>query len=550
MGNITNKSRASQPEAAQLVETAISTYPVVIFSKSYCPYCKSAKRDIAQAGNSVDGFTPPKVYEIERMGKLGSQIQSYLAEKTGRRTVPNVFIGGKAVGGGDEIGGYSRNGVLKQMLAQASVRMNDTRKQEVTKLVEETIMNPVVIFSKSYCPYCKRAKSLLAQAGNSVEGYNEAVVLELDQRPDGELIQQILKEKTGQSTVPSIFIAGNHVGGSDDLGAIAERNELVSMISQAVSPHADDSESKADTEVAGASVSAVADTVSPMELVEDAIANNPIVVFSKSYCPYCIRAKALLAKTGNTIPDYRQPKAFEIDEMEAGSEIQRYLLEKTGQSTVPNIFIGGQHIGGSDSLSSVAQRGELVSLIKDAQKIIPVADAVVAEQETPTAPATKEIVFGAGCFWGVQLAFQRVVGVVKSEVGYSNGKVPRVTYDAICSGLTGSVEVVRVTYDSSIVSLTDLLKVWEGRHDPTSLNKQGNDIGTQYRSAVYYNDQEQAAEIAKYSQEAATRLSNPIVTEISPVKNYCTAEEYHQGYLAKKGQSAEKGATENIRCYG
>ena len=101
-----------------------------------------------------------------------------------------------------------------------------------------------------------------------------------------------------------------------------------------------------------------------------------------------------------------------------------------------------------------------------------------------------------------------------------------------------------------VVALAELLKIWESRHDPTSVNKQGNDVGRQYRSGVYYYDEEQAAEIAEWKADADSRLSNPVVSEIAPVHNYCTAEDFHQQYLEKKGQKATKGDTTRIRCYG
>ncbi|PXF45646.1 hypothetical protein BWQ96_04550 [Gracilariopsis chorda] len=429
MGNVPRKARADTPadnsNAAKVVHNAISKYPVVIYSKTYCPYCRSAKSNINAALSKIEDPPQVKIYELDKMGVLGIQVQDYLAQLTGRRTVPNVFIGGKSIGGGDETAGYASRGVLVQMLTQAP--------------------------------------------------------------------QQLADQFPPQTAVPT----------------------------------------------------AVTSPPSAEQIAQDAIDNNPVVVFSKSYCPFCVRAKGLLAERMPAIDGLPEPKIFEMDRMGSeGAAIQQYLLQKTGQRTVPNIFIAQEHIGGCDDVYGLDARGELVA------KLTAAVPNTTAEDEQPVASETKEIVFGAGCFWGVELAFQRVAGVISTEVGYSNGKMERITYDAICTGATGAAEVVRVLYDPSVVYVGDLLRVWESRHDPTSLNKQGNDTGTQYRSAIYYNDEDQAEEIRQWIAEAATRHSKEIVTDIAPVKNYCAAEEYHQRYLEKKGQDAQKGSTAYIRCYG
>jgi len=167
------------------------------------------------------------------------------------------------------------------------------------------------------------------------------------------------------------------------------------------------------------------------------------------------------------------------------------------------------------------------------------------------------ITFGAGCFWGPQLAFQRVPGVISTEVGYSQGNVPNPTYDAVCSGQTGHVEVVQVTYDPDQLPLSNLLDEFWKNHDPTSLNKQGNDSGTQYRAGIYTSTPEQLEEAKQYLD--AKRAAAPglkIVTELEPLKEYYKAEEYHQEYLWTKGgrggrpQDPSKGCKDPIRCYG
>src|ERR1700747_1519967 len=145
--------------------------------------------------------------------------------------------------------------------------------------------------------------------------------------------------------------------------------------------------------------------------------------------------------------------------------------------------------------------------------------------------------FGAGCFWGVEAAFRQVPGVLSTAVGYSGGHFPDPTYKDVCSGKTGHAEVVQVEYDPAQVSYDDLLKVFWDNHDPTTLNRQGPDVGAQYRSAIFFHTPEQEAE-AKASRDAAqARFPRPIVTEITPAQTFWRAEEYHQQYLEKRGLS-------------
>lgn len=177
------------------------------------------------------------------------------------------------------------------------------------------------------------------------------------------------------------------------------------------------------------------------------------------------------------------------------------------------------------------------------------------DPDSPDNPAHEFAQFGAGCFWGVELAFQRLAGVVKTEVGYSQGHVPDPNYRSVCSGTTNHVEVVRVQFDPQVCSYTDLLSLFWSRHDPTTVNRQGGDVGSQYRSGIYYYNETQAG-LAEESKESKQReLNEKVVTEIVPAKRFYRAEEYHQQYLEKGGrhglkQSAEKGCSDPIRCYG
>jgi peptide-methionine (S)-S-oxide reductase len=150
---------------------------------------------------------------------------------------------------------------------------------------------------------------------------------------------------------------------------------------------------------------------------------------------------------------------------------------------------------------------------------------------------TEEATFGAGCFWGVEAAFRKVKGVLTTTVGYSGGSVSNPTYRHVCSGRTGHAEVLRVEYDPSHVSYEDLLNVFWSVHDPTTLNRQGPDIGTQYRSVIFFHNaaQEAAAKAAKAKLEKDGQYKRPIVTEIVPASEFYRAEEYHQQYLEKHG---------------
>ena len=145
--------------------------------------------------------------------------------------------------------------------------------------------------------------------------------------------------------------------------------------------------------------------------------------------------------------------------------------------------------------------------------------------------------FGAGCFWGVEVAFRNVEGVTDAVVGYSGGSLENPSYQDVCSGTTGHAEVVEVEFDPSVVSYDQLLDVFWENHDPTQLNRQGPDVGTQYRSAIFYHtpEQEQAAEVSKGRLEESGRFSKPVVTVIEPASPFYRAEEYHQRYLEKRG---------------
>ena len=151
----------------------------------------------------------------------------------------------------------------------------------------------------------------------------------------------------------------------------------------------------------------------------------------------------------------------------------------------------------------------------------------------------KTATFAAGCFWGVEDAFRQVKGVTATEVGYTGGTKESPTYKEVCTGRTGHAEAVKVTYDPDTVTYENLLDVFWSNHDPTQLNRQGPDFGTQYRTEIFVLDdeQKQAAVSSKQELEASGRYRRPIVTAISPASTFWRAEEYHQQYFEKQGIS-------------
>lgn len=151
------------------------------------------------------------------------------------------------------------------------------------------------------------------------------------------------------------------------------------------------------------------------------------------------------------------------------------------------------------------------------------------------ATETEKAIFAAGCFWGVEESFVRIPGVLKTQVGYTGGKVDHPDYRAVCGGGTGHAEAVEVEFDPDKVSFRRLVDAFWDLHDPTTLNRQGPDVGTQYRSAVYYLDEAQRREAEASKAAAASKIKKPIVTEITPASGFWRAEEYHQRYLAKRG---------------
>lgn len=151
------------------------------------------------------------------------------------------------------------------------------------------------------------------------------------------------------------------------------------------------------------------------------------------------------------------------------------------------------------------------------------------------APTLERATFGAGCFWGVEAAFRRLPGVQDTAVGYAGGTTENPTYEQVCTDTTGHAEVVEIIFDPRIISYEELLEVFWNCHDPTTLNRQGPDWGTQYRSVIFCHSPEQEAAARAAREAAQARFSRPIVTEIKPAPRFWRAEEYHQRYLEKRG---------------
>jgi peptide-methionine (S)-S-oxide reductase len=145
--------------------------------------------------------------------------------------------------------------------------------------------------------------------------------------------------------------------------------------------------------------------------------------------------------------------------------------------------------------------------------------------------------FAAGCFWGVEVEFRNTPGVTAAQVGYTGGSAERPSYEEVCSGTTGHAEAVEVTFDPDEISYADLVDVFWELHDPTQVNRQGWDVGTQYRSAIFTHSPEQVEIAAESKARAQTRFPRPIATEIVPATTFWPAEEYHQQYLVKNGRA-------------
>jgi len=146
----------------------------------------------------------------------------------------------------------------------------------------------------------------------------------------------------------------------------------------------------------------------------------------------------------------------------------------------------------------------------------------------------QKAIFGAGCFWGPEEKFSKITGITKTEVGYCGGNKPQTTYEEVCTGQTNHAEVVKIEFDEKIISYEEIVNFFFKMNDPTTLNKQGPNKGTQYRSEIFFNSEEQKKIAEKIKQDFNKKYDGEVVTNISKEQNYCKAEEYHQKYLEKR----------------
>jgi peptide-methionine (S)-S-oxide reductase len=198
------------------------------------------------------------------------------------------------------------------------------------------------------------------------------------------------------------------------------------------------------------------------------------------------------------------------------------MRKGTGLGAVGFLLAGAFYLG--------AGEGRLLVFSSEQQR--QKTNGTAAKMETAT--------FGAGCFWCVEAVFQDLKGVQSVVSGYAGGTTKNPTYKQVCTGTTGHAEVCQITYDPRVVSFPELLEVFWKTHDPTTLNRQGNDVGTQYRSAIFYHNDEQKrlAEHYKKELDTAGAFGSPIVTEIVPFTNFYKAEDYHQNYFKQNGNQA------------
>lgn len=161
----------------------------------------------------------------------------------------------------------------------------------------------------------------------------------------------------------------------------------------------------------------------------------------------------------------------------------------------------------------------------------------MSEEKIPAGLKTETATFATGCFWCTEAVFRELKGVLKVTSGYSGGRLPNPSYEDVCSGTTGHAECLQIVYDPKVISFDELLEVFWESHDPTTLNKQGNDVGTQYRSAIFYHDAQQKEKAEKYKAKLneSGAYSSPVVTEITPFSKFYAAENYHQDYYRLHG---------------
>lgn len=261
-----------------------------------------------------------------------------------------------------------------------------------------------------------------------------------------------------------------------------------------------------------------------------------------------------VAVTGLAVGETRKSR---IEPADAYGEVNPELVIRVPASRAPQGLKEGMQVQLSNGMVGTCTKMDDKEVVLDLNHELagkPLTFDVELVGLTPKDRMAKAT-FGMGCFWGPELHFMRVPGVLSTSVGYAQYKGQEPTYEEVCSGNTGAVEVVQMLYDTAAVSYDDLLKVFWDKHDPTTLNRQGGDQGTQYRSGIYASTPEQLAAAQKSKEEAQARFQAPIVSEIVTLDTYTDAEPYHQQYLARGGrfgraQNPAKGCQDAVRCYG
>ncbi|CAJ1932057.1 unnamed protein product [Cylindrotheca closterium] len=273
----------------------------------------------------------------------------------------------------------------------------------------------------------------------------------------------------------------------------------------------------------------------------------------------------LAATTGTTRPIHQYQRLLQQRNRLVGPQTASNCPSSSSSTAMPMIF--GRFfssLGGGGAFESAIDYDsmpypvpELAQLALDQKVPATIESSTTTTTTTTTTTNTYHLAtFAGGCFWGLELAYQRVPGVVHTASGYTRGREKRPNYDAVCAGATGHTEAVIVLYDPAECSYEQLLDVFFDRVDPLTVNGQGPDRGKQYRTGVYYHSVEQEATArARFAQEQQKYAKQPIATECNPATPFWPAEAYHQQYLSKGGQfnqpqSADKGCEDEIRCYG
>jgi glutaredoxin len=313
---------------AEYVKQLIQENKIFIFSKTSCPWCDKVK---ALFNSMNEKFASIELDVIEN----GDQVLKFLIESTQQTTVPSVFVNGAHLGGFDTTSKALNDGRLKKLLDQAKLP-TETAEAYTDRLIKSS---RILIFSTTTCPWCVKAKELL----NAInEEYSSFAFDTVEYGPE---MRKYLTDKFKQSSVPNIFISGYHIGGYDNLQKAQKDGRLQSMLYQQVSKSGVSSKlsKRVDQSIDS--------------FVNDLIRDNNVVVFGKTTCPFSAKVRELFKSLG------QEHASIDLDQIDDGPQIKDYLYEKTGQKTVPNVFVSGTHLGGSDNTLAAHSEGRLAKLL-------------------------------------------------------------------------------------------------------------------------------------------------------------------------------------------